>query len=93
MLQIDARADKLVRLPIGESSKLKVGQKVLAIGNPFGLDQTLTTGVISALGRDIDQAGERAYRVVDQIDWPEGFCRRDIGFRAVQRESLEKSKA
>ena len=38
---------KLLPLPIGQSATLKVGQKVLAIGNPFGLDQTLTTGVIS----------------------------------------------
>ena len=46
-------AEKLLPLPVGQSSNLKVGQKVLAIGNPFGLDQTLTTGVISGLGREI----------------------------------------
>lgn len=40
-------------LPVGESSTLKVGQKVYAIGNPFGLDRTLTTGIISALDRSI----------------------------------------
>lgn len=42
---------------IGRSSDLKVGQKVLAIGNPFGLDHTLTSGIVSALERDIDSEG------------------------------------
>ena len=54
VLKIDAPPQKLVPLPIGTSSNLQVGQKVLAIGNPFGLDQTLTTGVISGLGREIE---------------------------------------
>jgi S1-C subfamily serine protease len=53
VLKIDAPPQKLQRLPVGQSAALKVGQKVLAIGNPFGLDQTLTTGVISGLGRGI----------------------------------------
>src|SRR5205809_326186 len=57
VLQIDAPATKLLPLPVGQSANLKVGQKVLAIGNPFGtlagLDRTLTTGVISGLGREI----------------------------------------
>ena len=46
VLHIDAPPQKLLPLPVGTSTGLKVGQKVLAIGNPFGLDQTLTTGVI-----------------------------------------------
>lgn len=54
VLQIDVPADFPAPLPIGTSADLRVGQSVLAIGNPFGLDHTLTTGVISALGRTID---------------------------------------
>jgi S1-C subfamily serine protease len=51
---------KLPFLPLGDSDKLQVGQKVLAIGNPFGLDLTLTTGVVSSLGRTIEAGrGER----------------------------------
>jgi S1-C subfamily serine protease len=55
VLKIGAPRDKLKPLPwIGKSSELQVGQKVFAIGDPFGLDQTLTTGIISALGRTIE---------------------------------------
>ena len=52
VLKIDAPANKLQRIPIGTSKDLQVGQNVFAIGNPFGLDQTLTTGIISAQPRD-----------------------------------------
>jgi S1-C subfamily serine protease len=54
VLQIDMPADGPRPLPIGTSADLQVGQNVYAIGNPFGLDHTLTTGVISALNRSID---------------------------------------
>lgn len=53
VLKIKAPRSKLVPIKVGTSNNLKVGQSVFAIGNPFGLDQTLTTGVISALGREI----------------------------------------
>ena len=53
VLLIDVSADSLTAVDLGDSGNLVVGQKVLALGNPFGLDQTLTTGVISALGREI----------------------------------------
>ncbi len=53
VLLIDVSADSLTAVDLGDSGNLMVGQKVLALGNPFGLDQTLTTGVISALGREI----------------------------------------
>jgi S1-C subfamily serine protease len=58
VLRIKAPKDKLHPIPwIGKSGDLQVGQRVFAIGNPFGLDQTLTTGIVSALGRTIEGAG------------------------------------
>ncbi len=58
ILRIHVAFDRPPPVPVGESHDLKVGQKVFAIGNPFGLDRTLTTGVISALDRSIqDQDG------------------------------------
>ena len=53
VLKINAPARILTPIKVGDSEGLKVGQSVFAIGNPFGLDQTLTTGIISALGREI----------------------------------------
>src|SRR4029077_3240436 len=67
-LHIDAPPQKLLPLPVGQSAPLKVGQKVLAIGNPFGLDQTLTTGVISGLGREIKSVSGRPISDVIQTD-------------------------
>jgi S1-C subfamily serine protease len=58
----------LVELPLGDSSELSVGRKVLAIGNPFGLDTTLTVGVVSALGREIQSPSGRQIRGVIQTD-------------------------
>lgn len=58
----------LVTLPLGDSTELSVGRKVLAIGNPFGLDTTLTTGVVSALGREIRAPSGREIRGVIQTD-------------------------
>lgn len=54
VLKIEVDANDLSPIPIGRSQGLRVGQSVYAIGNPFGLDQTLTTGIISALGREIN---------------------------------------
>jgi len=68
VLRIDAPAEKLTPLPIGDSSVLSVGRKVLAIGNPFGLDTTLTVGVVSALGREINAANDRKIRGAIQTD-------------------------
>jgi S1-C subfamily serine protease len=68
LLRIKAPADKLVPLPLGDSSVLEVGRKVIAIGNPFGLDTTMTVGVVSALGREINSLTERKIRDVIQTD-------------------------
>ncbi|HMP64170.1 MAG TPA: trypsin-like peptidase domain-containing protein [Pyrinomonadaceae bacterium] len=53
VIKVDAPASAMTVVPMGDSDRLVVGQKVLAIGNPFGLDRTLTTGVISGLQRPI----------------------------------------
>jgi S1-C subfamily serine protease len=53
LVKIDPKGKHLVTLPLGDSASLQVGQKVLAIGNPFGFQSTLTTGVVSALGRTV----------------------------------------
>ncbi|MDE1948336.1 MAG: trypsin-like peptidase domain-containing protein, partial [Burkholderiales bacterium] len=68
VLKIDAPRDKLPPIPLGSSRDLVVGQKVYAIGNPFGLDQTLTTGIVSALNREIDSFNQRTIRGVIQTD-------------------------
>jgi len=68
VLKIDAPASKLHAIPIGTSRDLQVGQNVFAIGNPFGLDQTLTTGVISALNREIESVTRRPIQGVIQSD-------------------------
>jgi S1-C subfamily serine protease len=68
VLKIDAPAAKLPPLPLGSSETLKVGQSVFAIGNPFGLDQSLTTGVVSALGREIQSESGAPIREVIQTD-------------------------
>jgi S1-C subfamily serine protease len=68
VLKIEAPADKLTPLPLGSSETLKVGQSVFAIGNPFGLDQSLTTGVVSALGREIQSESGAPIREVIQTD-------------------------
>jgi S1-C subfamily serine protease len=57
LLKIDPKGKTLAALPLGDSANLLVGQKVLAIGNPFGFTSTLTTGVVSALGRTV-QTGQ-----------------------------------
>jgi S1-C subfamily serine protease len=68
VLRIEAAATKLPPLAVGLSRDLQVGQRVYAIGNPFGLDQTLTTGIISALNREIESFNSRTIRGVIQTD-------------------------
>lgn len=65
VLKLEGSTTDLKKITVGSSDDLMVGQKVLAIGNPFGLDQTLTTGVISALGREIkSRTGQRIEGVI-----------------------------
>ena len=68
VLRLTDPPEGLVELPLGDSSELSVGRKVLAIGNPFGLDTTLTVGVVSALGREIQSPSGRKIRGVVQTD-------------------------
>lgn len=68
VLRIKAPARQLKPVHTGQSNNLEVGLKVFAIGNPFGLDQTLTTGIISALGREIESVTRRPIRDVIQTD-------------------------
>jgi len=68
VLKIDAPAAKLPPIAVGSSRELIVGQRVYAIGNPFGLDQTLTLGIVSALNREIESFNGRTIRGVVQTD-------------------------
>ena len=60
LIQINPGSHKLVTLPLGDSRSLLVGQRVLAIGDPFGFQSTLTTGVVSSLGRTV-QTGDNTF--------------------------------
>jgi S1-C subfamily serine protease len=68
VIKIDAPKEKLKVILMGDSKKLKIGQKVLAIGNPFGLGRTLTTGIISSLGRTIRSGAGTEIEDVIQTD-------------------------
>jgi S1-C subfamily serine protease len=68
VIKIDAPREKLKVISMGDSRNLKIGQKVLAIGNPFGLQRTLTTGIISSLGRTIRSAVGTLIEDVIQTD-------------------------
>ncbi len=68
VIKIDAPVEKLTVIPLGDSSKLLVGQKVLVIGNPFGLDRTLTVGIVSSTGRSIRADNGRLIRGIIQTD-------------------------
>jgi S1-C subfamily serine protease len=60
LIQIDPKGRKITPLPLGDSRNLLVGQRVLAIGNPFGFQSTLTTGIVSSLGRTV-QTGDTTF--------------------------------
>ncbi|OLD22389.1 MAG: hypothetical protein AUI91_02030, partial [Acidobacteria bacterium 13_1_40CM_3_56_11] len=67
-IQINVPRGRLTSVPLGTSKGLQVGQKVLAIGNPYGLERTLTTGVISSLGRSIQAENGRIIEDIIQTD-------------------------
>lgn len=67
LIRVDATEVEWVPLPMGTTRGLQVGQKVLAIGNPFGLDRTLTTGIISSLGRSIEAPVQRRQVVIEGV--------------------------
>ncbi len=68
VIAIEAPEESLYPVALGDSSRLRVGQRVFAIGNPFGLERTLTTGVISSLNRSLPARNGRTIKSVIQID-------------------------
>jgi S1-C subfamily serine protease len=68
VLKISAPASELKPIPIGTSANLQVGQKVFAIGSPFSLDQSLTTGIVSGLGREIQSKADETIKDVIQVN-------------------------
>jgi len=68
VLKIDVKQGEVTPIKVGRYDDLRVGQSVYAIGNPFGLDHSLTTGIISALGREITSIGGRPIKDVIQTD-------------------------
>jgi 2-alkenal reductase len=71
VIKVDVPSSELYPLVMGDSDALKVGQRVIAIGNPFGLEGTMTTGIVSALGRLLPAGGDTTegarYRIPDVI--------------------------
>jgi S1-C subfamily serine protease len=68
VLRIDAPEEFLHPIEFGDSTRLKVGQRVFAIGNPFGLERTMTTGIISSLNRTIPSTTGRSMKSIIQLD-------------------------
>jgi S1-C subfamily serine protease len=68
VIRIEAPPELLFPVELGDSERLRVGQKVYAIGNPFGLERTLTTGIISSLNRQLPSRAGRTMKSIIQID-------------------------
>jgi S1-C subfamily serine protease len=68
LLKVEAAPEQLRPVPLGDSAALRVGQMAVAIGNPFGLTRTLTVGVVSGIGRPIEDAGRRPLLDMVQTD-------------------------
>jgi phosphoribosylamine---glycine ligase len=80
-----------------EAAAAVEGVEIFHAGTRAEGDRILANGGrvldVSALGKTVAQAQARAYAAVDRIRWTDGFCRRDIGFRAIQREELQQSRS
>lgn len=72
-------AERVTGVTVFHAGTQQIGDEIVADGG--------RVLVITACGRTVREAKERAYAAVDSIDWPEGFCRRDIGWRAMNLES------
>jgi S1-C subfamily serine protease len=68
VLKIDAPVDQLIPLPLGSSDRLKVGMRCFALGNPFGLDRTMSEGIISSLNRSLEVRENWVIKSIIQID-------------------------
>ncbi len=68
VIKIKATSEELHPVPMGDSSRLKVGMHIFALGNPFGFERTLTTGIISSLNRSLQVYGNRTIKSIIQID-------------------------
>lgn len=68
VLKIDAPVELLTPVELGESRTVRVGQKIFAIGNPFGLERTMTVGIVSSLGRTLRSKNNRLMKNIIQID-------------------------
>ncbi len=68
VIKVDAPPEVLVPVLLGDSARLKVGMRVFALGNPFGLERTLTTGIISSLNRSLQIYNNRTINSIIQID-------------------------
>ncbi|QDT64422.1 S1C family serine protease [Calycomorphotria hydatis] len=68
VIRIEAPKEKLFPIRLGDSNRLRVGMRVFAIGNPFGLERTMTTGIISSLNRSLQIRGNRTIKSIIQID-------------------------
>ena len=68
VLKIEAPPELLLPVELGDSKSLRVGQKIIAIGNPFGLERTMTVGIVSSLGRSLRSKSGRMMKGIIQID-------------------------
>ncbi len=68
VVKINAPLNQLYPIPLGDSTNLRVGQRILAIGNPFGLERTMTDGIISSLNRQLPSRNKRTMKSIIQID-------------------------